>query len=481
VSERRLSTVLTRRFSRIAWTALAGYALLVVVAFAVAAEAVLRRSLEHSADVIESLLGAYTDSTGGPGGVMPTTLADQLIGMGAQVVITRTTRNAGGMQQVYFLSPGMPAQRLEGLPAAASPDDVRQALLAAIAQRARWRFRTLHRSAGSFDLYIVGSRQPYLVTLAGLTVVAALLLPVVALSARGGARRAVADALGPLGRVTAATSAIGPAELGRRIASPTGQAEITELADSINRMLERVDRAHRALESFTADASHELRTPLTHLRAQVQWALGEGRGAPDVGEALVAMERELDRTTKMVDELLLIARGENQQLALARSPFDLTALVAEVKEIAEAMAMGRDLAVRIGPSDPVWASGDADRTRHILLNLASNAVRYTVRGSVTFAVRSNGTMAGVSVADTGPGIAPEHVERIFDRFYRIDPSRSRALGGAGLGLAIARLLAELQGGTIALESAPDGGSTFTLWLPRSDASAPASGPPPRNP
>jgi signal transduction histidine kinase len=481
VSERRLSTVLTRRFSRIAWTALAGYALLVVVAFAVAAEAVLRRSLEHSADVIESLLGAYTDSTGGPGGVMPTTLADQLIGMGAQVVITRTTRNAGGMQQVYFLSPGMPAQRLEGLPAAASPDDVRQALLAAIAQRARWRFRTLHRSAGSFDLYIVGSRQPYLVTLAGLTVVAALLLPVVALSARGGARRAVADALGPLGRVTAATSAIGPAELGRRIARPTGQAEITELADSINRMLERVDRAHRALESFTADASHELRTPLTHLRAQVQWALGEGRGAPDVGEALVAMERELDRTTKMVDELLLIARGENQQLALARSPFDLTALVAEVKEIAEAMAMGRDLAVRIGPSDPVWAWGDADRTRHVLLNLASNAVRYTVRGSVTFAVRSNGTMAGVSVADTGPGIAPEHVERIFDRFYRIDQSRSRALGGAGLGLAIARLLAELQGGTIALESAPDGGSTFTLWLPRSDASAPARGPLPQNP
>jgi hypothetical protein len=136
VSERRLSTVLIKRFSRVAWTALAGYALLVVAVFAVAAEAVLRRSLEHSADVVQSLLGAYTDSTGGPGSVMPTTLADQLLGMGAQVVITRTTRNAGGMQQVYFLSPDMPAQRLEGLPASASPDDVRQVLLAAIAQRA---------------------------------------------------------------------------------------------------------------------------------------------------------------------------------------------------------------------------------------------------------------------------------------------------------------------------------------------------------
>jgi signal transduction histidine kinase len=481
VSERRLSTVLIKRFSRVAWTALAGYALLVVAVFAVAAEAVLRRSLEHSADVVQSLLGAYTDSTGGPGSVMPTTLADQLLGMGAQVVITRTTRNAGGMQQVYFLSPDMPAQRLEGLPASASPDDVRQVLLAAIAQRARWRYRALHRSAGPFDIYIVGSRQPYLVALAGLTVVAALLLPVVALSARGGARRAVADALGPLGLVTTATSAIGPAELGRRIASPTGQAEITELAESINRMLERVDRAHRALESFTADASHELRTPLTHLRAQVQWALGEGRAATDVAEALVAMERELERTTKMVDELLLIARGENQQLALARAPFELTALVAEVKEIAEAMAMGRDLTVRDVASGPVWAWGDADRTRHVLLNLASNAVRYTAHGSVTFAGRYNGMMVGVSVEDTGPGIAHEHIERIFDRFYRIDQSRSRAFGGAGLGLAIARLLAELQRGAIAVESSPGKGSMFTLWLPRAEAPTEGGGSVPASP
>jgi signal transduction histidine kinase len=466
VSERRLATVLVKRFRRMAWTALAGYALLVVVAFAVAAEAVLRRSLEHSADVIRSLVGTYTDSTGGPGGVMPTTLADRLLGMGGQVVITRTTTNAGGMQQVYYLSPGMPAQRLEGLPAAASPDEVRQVLLAAIAQRARWRYRVLHRSMGAFDIYIVASREPYVVALAGLAAAAILLLPVAALSASRGARQAVAAALRPLEQVTAETRAIGPAALGKRLASPTGQAEITELAETINRMLERVDRAHRALESFTADASHELRTPLTHLRAQVQWASGEGRSEAEVREALAAMERELDRTTKLVEELLLIARGENQQLALARAPFPLTAVVDEVKEITEAMATDRDLEVRLAPSDSVWALGDADRTRHVLLNLASNAVRYTTRGSITFSVQANGSRVGVSVQDTGPGIAPEHLERIFDRFFRIDQSRSRSFGGTGLGLAIARLLAQLQGGTIAVDSAPRQGSTFTLWLPR---------------
>ena len=466
MTERRLSTVLTRRFSRVAWATLAGYALLVVASFALAAEAVLRRSLEHSADVVQSLVGAYTDSTGGrAGGVMPAALAEQLVGMGGQVVITRTTVNAGGMREVYFLSPGMPAKRLEGLPAAASLEDVRQTILAAIAQRARWRYRMLHRSVGAFDIYIVASRQPYLVALGGLALAAAVLLPLAALGAARGARQAVGDALQPLGRVAAETRAIGPAELGKRIESPTGQAEITELADAINRMLERVDRGHRALEAFTADASHELRTPITHLRAQVQWAATEGRSDTEVRESLVAMERELDRTTKMIDDLLLIARGENRELPLARARFDLSAVAVEVKEITEAMAVGRTIEVRAGPAAPLWALGDADRTRHILLNLASNAVRYTPAGHVSFELRSHGGRVGVSVRDTGPGIAPEHRERIFDRFYRIDQSRSRALGGAGLGLAIARLLATLQDGSISLESVPGEGSAFTLWLP----------------
>ena len=471
MTERGLAGVLTRRFAQVAWTTIAGYALLVVLAFAVAAEAVLRRSLEHSADVIQSLLATYADTTGGPGGVMPAALADRLLGMGGQVVITRTTVGVGGKPEVYFLSPGMPARRLEGLPTTASPNDVPQVLLAMIAQRARWRFRVLHRAVGVFDIYIVASRQPYLVALGALAAGAALLLPGAALGSGRGARRAVVAALRPLERVAVETQAIGPAELDKRIRSPTGQSEVTALADNINRMLERVERAHRALESFTADASHELRTPLTHLRAQVQWALADGRSESEMREALMAMERELDRTAKLVDELLLIARGENRRLALAHAPFDLGSVVSEVKEITEAMALDRDIDVRLAPVEALWAVGDGERTRHVLLNLASNAVRYTSSGQITFALHRDGTRVGVSVHDTGPGIAAEHVERIFDRFFRVDQSRSRSLGGTGLGLAIARLLAELQGGTIAVESAPGKGSTFTLWLPAAGRAA----------
>src|SRR5437762_6946963 len=468
MSERRLSQVLTRRFSRVAGIALAGYALVVVLLFAVAAEMALRRSLEHSADFIQSLLGAYRDSTSAPGGVMPSTLADQLVGMGGQVVITRTTTNAGGMPQVYYLSPGMPARRLEGLPDA-PPAQARAALVSAITERARWRYRVLHRAMGEFDIYVVASRQSYFIPLGVLVVAAALLLPLAAFAAARGARQAVDETLQPLDRVTSETRAIGPSELGTRLTSPTGQAEVTDLAESINRMLERVDRAHRALQSFTADASHELRTPLTHLRAQVQWAAAEGRTEAETREALGAMERVLDQTAKLVEELLLIARGENRQLAFAHAPFDLTAVVDEVREITEAMAVGKDLEVSATPSARRWALGDAGRTRHILLNLASNAVRYTPTGSITFALETNGKMVGVSVRDTGPGIAAEHVERIFDRFFRVDQSRSRDLGGTGLGLAIARLLAELQGGHITVDSSPGAGSTFTVWLPAAES------------
>jgi signal transduction histidine kinase len=467
VTEPRLATVLTRRTQRVAWTALTGFALLMVAVFAAAGEVALRRTLQHSAEVIGSLLETYTDSTRGPRGVLPATLAEGLLSMGGQVLITRTTTNAGGASQVYFVSPGMPQERLEGLPASASPEQVRQILLAAITRRSRWRFDLLQQAQGPWDIYIVASRDPYLMGLAALIGAVAVLLPLAALGAGRGARQAVAATLGPLERVTADTQAISPADLGTRIASPTGQAEVTALADSINRMLDRVDRAHRALKGFTADASHELRTPLTLVRAHAQWGLAHQEQEAEVRDALVAIEREVERTTKMVEELLLIARGENRQLALARVPFDLRTVIDEVKEITEAMAIDKRLAVRVESAESAWALGDADRTRHILLNLATNAVRYTPQGGISFRLLRDGSMVGVSVQDTGPGIAPEHLELVFDRFFRIDQSRSRELGGTGLGLAIARLLAELQQGRVTVESTIGDGSVFTLWLPAS--------------
>jgi signal transduction histidine kinase len=281
--------------------------------------------------------------------------------------------------------------------------------------------------------------------------------------------RAVSVALAPLARVVDETRLIGPSDLSRRVPAPAGVVEVSELSEALNRLLERVERAHRALEGFIADASHELRTPLSHIRAQAQWSLDDRRSGADQAEALAGIARETERMIRMVEDLLLIARGENRQLALASSDFDLVAVVHEVEEIAAAMAKGRDLSVRSEVNGSIHAVGDPDRTREILLNLASNAVRHTSAGSVVFTCERGDGMVGVAVRDTGCGIEPQHLQRIFDRFYRVDRARSRTHGGAGLGLTIARLLAELQGGRIEVESTQGKGSVFAVWLPAASA------------
>jgi two-component system OmpR family sensor kinase len=281
--------------------------------------------------------------------------------------------------------------------------------------------------------------------------------------------RAVSVALTPLARVVDETRLIGPRDLSRRVPAPAGVVEVSELSEALNRLLERVERAHRALEGFIADASHELRTPLSHIRAQAQWSLDDRRSGADQAEALAGIARETERMIRMVEDLLLIARGENRQLAVASGDFDLVPVVHEVEEIAAAMAKGRDLRVRSEVNGSIHAVGDPDRTREILLNLASNAVRHTSAGSVVFTCERGDGMVGVAVRDTGCGIEPQHLDRIFDRFYRVDRARSRIHGGAGLGLTIARLLAELQSGRIEVESTQGKGSVFVLWLPAARA------------
>lgn len=463
--ERSLAAELTARFARVLQTALPAYMLVVLAGFAVASEVALRRSLERSADVIEALLGRYADPEGAPTTAAPAMLADQLIGMREPFAITRAIAGDAGSRTVYFLSPTMPAKRL-GTVSADRPDAIREQITQAIADRSSWRTRILQRRAGDFDIYVIASRNPYLVGLAGLVVIAGLLLPVAALAARRGAAVAVVRALAPLARVANETRRIGPDDLDGRITTPTGQREVTELADDINRMLARVERTHVALEAFTADASHELRTPLTHLRLQAHWALEEARDTDEMRDALAAIERDIERTTKLVDDMLLIARSENRQIAIARDPFDLTPLVRDIEEVTRAMAAGRDVTVRAILDGPVWALGDAGRTRQIILNLTSNAIRYTPSGCITLSVERDGVMAGVSVRDTGVGIPGDHLGRVFDRFWRGDVSRSRAHGGSGLGLTIAKLLAELQGGRITADSSPGKGSVFAVWLPR---------------
>ena len=466
-NEPRLATELLTRFTRLTWGTLAAYATFVVITFAAVGELLLARSLGRTADAIQSLLGMYADPGGARTTVAPEMLADELLGVGSRFVITRTTSGPEGVPVVYYLSPNMPAQRIEALGGASGADDVRRGVARSVAERG-WRNRLLVRRAGDFDLYVAESRTPYLLAVIGLSGAALVLLPVAATASRRATRRTVTSAIEPLERVRRETLGIGPDDLSRRVTAPTGVAEVSDIADTINRLVERVERVHNALSAFTADASHELRTPLTHIRAQVHWALDDRRSPAEMRDALAAVGAEIERTVRMIDDLLLLARGENRELAVATQRFDLAAVVEEIAEITHLMAAERPITVSRTDGNGAFASGDAGLSRQILLNLASNAVRHTPAGNVTFAIVRQGKRIGVSVRDSGNGIAPEHLPHLFERFYRVEPSRSREHGGAGLGLAIARMLAELQQGSVVVESVPGEGSTFTLWLPEAE-------------
>jgi len=459
-----------RRVTRVTRRTLASFALVVIVAVALVSELALRRSVSHTAEVIESLLGLYADPEGERTTVAPAMLADQLTGMGSRFVITRSVPGVDGSRRVYYLTPDMPAKEIATLPASADPGLVEDEIMRAVAGR-RWQYWVLHRPAGEFEIFVAAGRGPFFAGAVAVAAVALVLLPAAAWLARRRGSEAVARALEPVERVRSAIGSIGPDTLDRRIASPTGVHEVTEIVEQINRLLERVDRSHRQLKGFTADASHELRTPLTHLRAQAQWALDGERSPHETREALAAIALEADRMHRMVEGLLLLARGENRDVTVRREAFAADPLLTEVAEIAETMAAGRPIEVRTEAAPGLWAMGDLDHTRQILLNLSANAVRYTATGTVTLSATKRNGHVRLEVADTGPGIAPEHLERIFDRFFRVEGSRSRAHGGAGLGLAIARMLADLQGGRLLAESELARGSRFTLELP--------AAPPPR--
>jgi heavy metal sensor kinase len=465
VIERPLAGDLIARFSRVTWVTLTSYAALVIVVFAFVSEVSLSRSLAQSATVIESLLGLYADPGGERTTVAPGMLADQLVGMGARFIITRTAPSAEGGRSVYFLSSTMPAKRVETLGPSATVDEVHAEIARAVAERGRWRYKLHHMRSGEFDIFVAGSRQTSLFAVAGLGVAALTLLPLAAVAARRSTKSVVMQALRPVEQVRAETQAIGPQDLSRRVGEPTGVAEITEIAASINRLVSRVEASHRALEAFTADASHELRTPLTHMRAQAQWALDGDRNTEEMRDALAAIGDEVERTSKLVEDLLLLARGDNQALAVERRSFDVGSIVREVVEIAEAMGTGREILVSNEITQPTHVQGDPDHTRQVLLNLVANAVRHTERGTVTISASRDEGMTGITIADEGEGIPPEDLPRIFDRFYRVEKSRSRAHGGVGLGLAIAKMLTELQGGRIEVRSQLGDGSTFSVYFP----------------
>ena len=243
--------------------------------------------------------------------------------------------------------------------------------------------------------------------------------------------------------------------------------ELQQLARVFNDLLTRLDGSFESMRGFVADASHELRTPLAIIRGEADVALSEDREPAEYRDALVIIQDEAKRVSRIVDDMMALARADSGQRKLLIEEFYLNDLVEECCKAATVLAVTKGVSLSTVPIPDISFRGDQDLLRRMLLNLLDNAIKYTpAGGSVSVAVECEPACARVIVADTGIGIAATHAEHVFDRFYRVDKARARADGGTGLGLAIAKWVAEAHNGSIELLSRPGLGSTFTVVLPR---------------
>ena len=303
-------------------------------------------------------------------------------------------------------------------------------------------------------------------TLRQLGLLLALVVPVTLLLASAGGLFLAGRALNPIDRITRAAAAIGADDLSRRLGFSANRDEVGRLAATFDRMLDRLDAAFRRQRQFTADASHELRTPLTMLTGQIDVALEHKRTPAEYEQLLRSLRDDATRMSQLVSELLTLARADAGQQLLAMEELDLGELVRSVVAAMQPLALQRGVHLADQVQPQVSVSGDQMRLTQLLVNLVDNAVRYTPSGGVVnVAVERERQWAILRVTDTGAGIAAEHLPHVFERFYRADPARARADGGAGLGLAIGQWIAQAHGGQISVASELGRGSAFTVRLP----------------
>jgi heavy metal sensor kinase len=332
-------------------------------------------------------------------------------------------------------------------------------------------FRTL-TSATSLngEKYRVLVAAPMDATEATLRRVRLLLLwsaPLVLLLASLGGYWISRRALAPVDEITREAQVIGIQNLSQRLAVPASGDEIQRLSETWNGMLARLEGAVKRLSQFTADASHELRTPIALIRTTAELTLRRERSAETYREALRQVVVESERTTRLVEDLLLLARSDAGLPSLPLERMELTPLVQDVCQQGRVLAEARQLQISAEiPDEPVYVEANDPALRRMLLLLLDNAVKYTPSGGrITLSVDCGSAGATVAVRDTGIGIPETALPHVFERFYRVDESRNRDAGGTGLGLSIAKWIAERHHASLEAESVLGEGSVFRIRFP----------------
>ena len=275
------------------------------------------------------------------------------------------------------------------------------------------------------------------------------------------ARRAIE----PLDRVTNTAQQISADHLNQRIQLQRADVELKRLADSFNEMLDRLDQSFTQIRQFTADASHELRTPVSILIGETDLALNGLLDDQECRVALGSRREELQRMSRIIDDLLTLSQFDHSQQPLLRKPLDFSDLVIEVCEQQRNQAKSKGIELELTKTVPAMMEGDDSRLRQMVRNLLDNAIKYTPGGGkVSIELeKSNGNL-DLRVSDTGIGIPRDDLPHVFDRFYRVDKARTRAEGGTGLGLSIVKQVVEAHGGQVSVQSEVGDGTVLIVSL-----------------
>jgi heavy metal sensor kinase len=273
--------------------------------------------------------------------------------------------------------------------------------------------------------------------------------------------------LAPVKRIIDTAERIGVDSLSQRLEVPRPRDELRRLTEALNAMLERIETSFKRITQFTADASHDLRTPVSVIRTVAEVTLRKPRTKEQYSEALAKILRTSEETTILLENLLTLARADAGAMGMELRVLDLDIHVRKAQERAILLAEGKSLDIDLRtPGGPVWVRADAIAIDRLLLILLDNAIKYTPEGGfcdIELLAVSDGIQ--ILIRDSGVGIPEHELSLIFERFYRADSTRSRETGGAGLGLAIARWISEMHGGTITAESQVGTGSLFRVCLP----------------
>ena len=294
-----------------------------------------------------------------------------------------------------------------------------------------------------------------------------LLTPLLLVAATAGGYWLSRRALAPVDQITRATREINSSSLARRLDVPKTGDELQRLSETLNTMLGRLEASFNRIAQFTADASHELRTPLALMRTTTEVSLRTSQNVSDYREAQEEVLAELEKTSSLVEKLMLLARADAGVESLQHLPVNIADCLREACKDGQVLAQAKQLSFgQTIDSSTLFVEGDSHALQRLFLILIDNAVKYTKSGgSITVGLKRNDDSVIAEFRDTGIGISGGDLPNIFDRFYRADKARSREFGGVGLGLSIARWVAEAHRGSVEVQSTPGSGSVFRVRLP----------------